>query len=185
MTDWTLIQTQYEILGKTVEELSKAHHVKPDILALAAESQGWQQTPVVVDDEVNEALNNKSTAMQIHHQAQMLPKYIEIEATFMARLHKLAWSFEDAKEAKLLAETLTLLKPAVMRHAEAPETGGGSGGMKIAIVNQFPTPQPGEDNYIAPNAVILGEHARKNNGISDTQDFAVIEIDLPTKSELN
>ena len=164
MPNWDLIKTEYEILGKDVTELAEAHDVSPGILAKTIETQGWER-------------GGGADLAELHdkHQETILPKVIEIETLFLDRLKKLAGSFEDAKEAKTIAETITLLKPPIMTRDEAHDN-------RIMIVNQFDTPQPGDAHYIAPNAAVMGDHARKNNGITPV-DIEVVQI--PGPDELN
>ena len=178
MTDWSLIKTQYEILGKGVEELCKTHHIKPDILRAAIESQGWEANPVVVDPDVNDALNDSAQSMQVAHQANIIPTYIEIETAFLSRLKDLVSKFEDAAEAKKLAETLEILKPAVMKAAESQAKGADAGGFKLLIQNQFPVPQPGDANFIPANAVIIGEAAGQGTDVDQSQNPGLMRLNV-------
>ena len=201
MTNWDLIRTQYEILGKDVKELCEVHHVSSGILESAIEQGGWSvqtTTPAaspngskaVVPDEVPvegdselDKLNAEATLLHARHQNTLMPKYIEIETVFLARLKIKAGTFEEAGEAKQIADTLAIIKPSIMKQADAKSAKIAEGGLcgRIMVVNQFPVPQPGDDNYIAPNAVIVGPEAKK--GIDS--DFTTIEIDIPNKEDMN
>jgi len=205
MTDWDLIKTQYEILGKDVKELCDAHHVTSGILESAIDHGNWvapnsaikavgtigqsapttpTTTPEPAEQSELEKLNEEAALLQARHQHTLIPKYIEIETTFLSRLKTKAGNFMEASEAKMIADTLAVIKPAVMKQADAKNAKGaeaglfGSGG-RIMVVNQFPVPQPGDDHYIAPNAVLIGENAGQDVGA----DYTTIEI--PETGDMN
>lgn len=186
---------QYTVLGKSEEELCEEHDISPALLSNAARTGGWSAPTtnaeasaddMVVDadsDAVLEKLQSEAVLANAHHQATLLPKYIAIENAFLKRLKERASEFEFADEAKKIAETLSLIKPNVMKHAESE--GNSSGGNRIMIVNKFPVPQPGDDGYIAPNAVLVaGAAAGLVDDVVGT-DYSQMTIELPTPEELN
>ena len=186
MTDWNLIKTQFEILGHSPEQICDEHDVSRSVFNSAKKSGEWSAPTTCSspdhDHEPDEAAENEIDKLaqeallkNAQHQATLLPTYIEIETSFLTRLKQVVSDFGDAEEAKKIAETLSLIKPAIMKHADID--GSNAGGNRIMIVNQYPVPQPGDDGYIAPNAVLIGEAAGRGTG------FEVVEI--PEFEEMN
>jgi len=227
MTNWDLIRTQYEILGKDVKELCEVHHVSSDILESAIEQGQWDnhgpigldsggryvvqrdskkpaaddkvvgddiplsdngsmaESEEAVEDSELDKLNAEAALLHARHQTGLIPKYIEIETVFLARLKIKAGEFEEASEAKQIADTLAIIKPSIMKQADAKSAKIAEGGLggRIMVLNQFPVPQPGDENYIAPNAVIVGDAAKQ--GIDSEFTTVEVDMDMPDIGEMN
>ena len=180
MTNWDLIKTQFEILGKTKEQICEEHDVSRRVLNHAIEQGTWSAPTAKDDTDDLEHLAQQADILHARHQGDLLVDYITAENSFMKQLISISGDFEDAEEAKKIAETLALIKPVIMKQADNDKGGSGSG--RIMIVNQFPVPQPGDDHYIAPNAVLIGEAARDSMKVVGT-DYDVIEV--PDYEEMN
>ncbi len=185
MTDWDAIKTQFEILGKSKEAIGEEFDISLRMLDSAINTGGWVAPEPLADGSQSEseidALQRQIAVAHSRHQATLLPTYIEIETAFLAKLKSIASTFEEADEAKKIAETLALIKPDIMKQSEKNDP-ASAGGNSIMIMNQFPTPEPGEKGYIAPNAILIGENAGASNGVVGT-DYSVIEI--PEVEEMN
>lgn len=172
MTDWDKIRAQYEATGTSVASLCVEHQISQSVLNSAIEMGKWSAPTTSAPQDESEAERLQREAEHLHdiHQSKLLPKYIRIESKFLDRLEALCATYEFADDAKKIAETLALLKPNIMKQAEGSANGSG----RIMIVNQFPVPQPGEEGYIAPNAVLVGDAANKQ--VDRNHDYQVIEI---------
>jgi len=186
MTDWKLLKTQYEILGKSVNDLSKKHDVSADLISNAIETQGWTvKKPEPIGEDEMDALAVASETLQAHHQAELMPRYITLETQFFDQVEVMISRLIDADDVKKMAEALAILKPNVMK-AASEGAGSGAGANKIMIINKFDVPQPGDKDYIPTNAVLMGEHAQKSNGLLDVEradDIVVIEV--PSAEDMN
>lgn len=172
MTDWDVIRSQYEIQGKSEEDICQEHEVRPAVLQSAIRQGKWQRPDKTASSDGSvDDLRAQAEEIYARHQNTLLPAYIEIETAFLARLKDLVRDFELADEAKKLAETLALIKPSV-----AAAEGGVDN--RVVIVNQFEVPKPGDEDYIAPNAVIVGENAASGVEVVGT-DYLTMEVPDP------
>jgi len=207
MTDWDGIQLDFEHFGESKQAICEKHEISRRMLNNAITAGSWRPpTPTIngspADDneadneEAIEKLNQSLSLKHARHQANLLPKYINIEKSFLDRLQEKAASFECADDAKKIAETLMLIKPDIMKQSERG-TGKGNESGRVLIVNQFPVPQPGDDHYVAPNSVLIGKEAGKGTDISNDRsndrsndvvdlvgaDYEVIEV--PDYEDMN
>ncbi len=135
MTNWDLIKTQFEILGKTKEQICEEHDVSRRVLNHAIEQGTWSAPTAKDDTDDLEHLAQQADILHARHQGDLLVDYITAENSFMKQLISISGDFEDAEEAKKIAETLALIKPVIMKQADNDKGGSGSG--RIMIVNQF------------------------------------------------
>lgn len=171
MADWELIKTEYEVLGMSEEELCSKHDISPAILRSAAKQNKWSVPTTNKNGSEADDILQEAQEKYAKHQNALIPKYIQIETSFLSRLATLVGRFDEADEAKKLAETLQILKPDTMKQ----DQNNGA----IVLVNKFPVAQPGDPDYVAPNAVLIGEAAAKGTERGSIDDVVnQIEIDM-------
>jgi hypothetical protein len=184
MTDWESVRVDYEVLGKSVAEICDSHQLSACILESAIEDRGWSApstsestTEPSGSMEKIEALQEEARKLHSQHSLTAVKNYISVETSFISRLKDLMSQFNEAGEAKALAETLNLIKPSIIRQADSAAEGGIGG--NLIIMNKFAVPEPGDPGYIAPNAVLVGEQAKAATDQVLSADYTTLEIPMP------
>lgn len=146
-----LMQTQFEVLGESCEDIAENHGITVKMVEYAAEKYGWERKNLDPDTLQKVVTQQQSTMESIHvlRQSVLDPQYIKMEAAITHKAQEVIHAIEPqgakaTAKLKDLTDILARLRPttAMMK------TDGSSGEMKIVIMNRIGDSQQAESRTI-------------------------------------
>ena len=134
-----LMQTQYEVLGESCEDIAENHGITVQMVLYAVEKYGWTRNEFDPETLQKVATQRQSMMDSVHilRQGALDPQYIKIEAAITHKAQEVIRAIEpeSAKatdKLKDMTEILSKLRPttAMMK------SDGSSNEMKIVIMNR-------------------------------------------------
>ena len=148
MTSWNQIKFQYEVMGKSVEELATEYQKSVLLLENTISQEGWTRKPVSeslttwknAEDpaEIMVEVAQKATLLNTMRATDLGPEYYLAEKAFIEKLTATikALDASDPDTAKLLgkiADALVAMRPA----QESPTQDGVDTGIVINVVGGY------------------------------------------------
>jgi len=140
--DWNLLKFEFEVLGKSLEEIQEAYEINPAVMKYQA--RDWVQSGLSkhhdikftklesikdLTDEITAQVKDQSTAQLLLKQYHLLPRYIQLENILLQKSIQLASSLESstpgaAATIRSLVNSLTdLLKHNPMLSPDMQDSG--------------------------------------------------------------
>ncbi len=154
MTDWQLIRMHYEVLGYSVQELAKSHHVSPSLIVAAIKKEQWERHPIVqsvkhwtratnpdgtlqTEPEILEDVKSKAQIMDLLRNTERSPDLFKAEAMILSKIGEIVASIDASdvtasKQLKNLVECVKNLQPEPI----AADKAAGEG-FSIKILNHY------------------------------------------------
>ena len=165
-TNWKTVRSEYETLGTGIKELASSHHTTEALVNAAIEDGDWvTQSP---DDMNTEDLSARLAALEVRHQAELVPKFISLQAKMLEKCDVLldgVEKLEDANSLKIVSEVIEKHRPAIMG---AKKEGSADNAFTIRIMSQV-----GEGPLVAVNAVEITSTAGESNGCGSVNTTGV------------
>lgn len=179
MTNWDTIQFDFEVSGLSLDDIAAKHDVSIPVLQSAIENGKWSAPTTSTPQNDFSAIQEEAEKLNLLHQKNILSDFTSAEKSLIQKVKDLIITCEMAEEAKKLAETLELLRPQIIQKNDNDGFNGS-----ITLLNAFPVPQPGDKNYVAANAVIIGKEAGKGTALlhhemRGTDDIEIQTIEVP------
>ena len=156
--NWKIIRNEYEMLGTGIKELASSHHTTEALVRVAIEEGGWEQC-ADADDLDTEELSSRLAALEVRHQAELVPRFISLQAKMLEKCDNLLDAvdgLDDAQNLKTVSEVIEKHRPAIMGDKDGKEDKG----ITVRILSKVGN---GED--VAVNAVEITEKAGETNGL--------------------
>jgi len=119
--DWNLLKFEFEVLGKSLEELADSYEINASIMAYQAKD--WKQSPASIreslqftkldsitelSEEIASQVKNEAEIISLIKQKFLLPKYVQLENILLEKSIALASSLESTTTGSASAiRTLT------------------------------------------------------------------------------
>lgn len=156
-TNWKVLRTEYETLGTGIKELASSHHTTEALVRAAIAEGNWKHESV--DDLNTEELSARLNAMEVRHQATLVPRFISLQGKMLEKCDILldsVSSLDDAGNLKIVSEVIEKHRPSIMGEKKDKLTDNA---FTIRIMSQV-----GGGDLVAINAVEISAKAGEANG---------------------
>lgn len=165
-TNWKVLRTEYETLGTGIKELASSHHTSEALILAAIEDGNWERQNV--DDMGTEDLSARLAAMEVKHQATLVPMFISLQGKMLEKCDVLLDSvvgLDDAHNLKIVSEVIEKHRPAIM--------GDKNDARKDNAITVRILSKVGEGPDVAVNAVEITAKAGEANGHGEIHNLGV------------
>lgn len=157
-TNWKVLKNEYETLGTGIKELASSHHISVALVEMAIKDGGWVQNSV--EDMGTEDLSARLAALEMRHQATLVPMFIALQGKMLEKCDVLldsVTSLDDAGNLKIVSEVIEKHRPAIM--------GDKGNGAKDNAITVRILSKVGDGPDVAVNAVEITAKAGEANGV--------------------
>lgn len=172
-TNWKVVKTEYETLGTGVKELAASHHTTEALVQIAIEDGGWVKQNI--EEMGTEDLSARLAAMEVKHQAELVPKFILLQGKMLEKCDALLDDVEgldDANNLKIVSEVIEKHRPAIM--------GDKSDSLKDNAITVRILSKVGDGPDVAVNAVEITAKAGESNGVGAVSNGQGVPCGTPT-----
>ena len=158
-TNWKIVKNEYETLGTGIKELASSHHTTESLVRIAIDEGNWKQESDV-ENMGAEDLSARLAIMETRHQAELVPRFIALQAKMLEKCDTLLDSvrgLDDATNLKTVSEVIEKHRPAIMGNKDGDKNDNN---ITVRILSKVGN---GED--VAVNAVEITTSAGETNGI--------------------
>jgi len=156
-TNWKALRAEFETLGTPIKELAASHNTSEALINIAVEDEGWVK--LNVEDMGTEDLSARLTAMEVRHQATLVPRFIALQGKMLEKCDILLDSvkdLDDANNLKIVSEVIEKHRPNIM--GDKTDIGKDNS-FTVRILSQV-----GNGPEVAVNAVEISAKAGESNG---------------------
>lgn len=157
-TNWKALRTEYETLGTPIKELAASHNTSEALINIAVKDEGWKK--LNVEDMGTDDLSARLSAMEVRHQATLVPRFIALQGKMLEKCDMLldgVKNLEDAGDLKIVSEVIEKHRPAIM--GDKTDVGKDNS-FTVRILSQV-----GDGPKVAVNAVEITTKAGEANGL--------------------
>lgn len=139
------LQLEYEVLGRSVQEIANAHNISVKVLEYTIQEQAWKRLPIAdtftswkhgenPSEDLLSQVDEASRLVRTLQDSEITPQIMVAKQALLSKTRQMIQEIEDPGELKVIAEVLQLLTP----QSALPDA--QSEGLKVMIVNQFNEP---------------------------------------------
>ena len=158
-TNWKVIRNEYETLGTGIKELASSHHTSEALVRTAISEGNWRQIENI-EDLGTEDISARLSAMEVKHQAELVPKFISLQGKMLEKCDNLLDSvrnLDDAGSLKIVSEVIEKHRPAIMGAKDGDKSDNN---ITVRILSKV-----GSGAEVAINAVEITAQAGESNGV--------------------
>lgn len=157
-TNWKTLRTEYETLGTDIKELAESHNTTEALITAAIKEGDWKRQDI--DDLDTTDLSARLAAMEVRHQATIVPRFIALQDKMLAKCDTLldnVKNIDDAANLKIVSDVIEKHRPAIMGDKVKSMEDNA---ITVRILNKV-----GDGTDVAVNAVEITASASESNGV--------------------